>query len=346
MRRQAIAVVAIRAVSGEVGGAERAYAGLVQALTARGIDADLITVVTDESSPEALQESALRLAELDLGSYYGVITTKWPAYLLRHRNHVVLLMHPVRVFYDLWEEELARTPAAVRLRHEVLCLDRNALSRGRVRKLFAIGVEPAQRMRQQLGVDLEVLRIPSDLTGLHEGPFEHLLSCGRLHPWKRVDLIVAAMRLARARVRLRIVGTGCEEQALRDLAGDDDRIVFEGRVADRALVDLYARAVAVLFTPIREDLGFVTLEAFASGKPVITCRDSGEPARLVRHGDSGLVCESTPEALAAAIDRLCADHSLAAALGRRGREDARRITWDPVVDRLASVLGVAVPAAS
>jgi len=36
-----------------------------------------------------------------------------------------------------------------------------------------------------------------------------------------------------------------------------------------------------VFPPFEEDYGFVTAEAFASGKAVITCRDSGGPAELV-----------------------------------------------------------------
>ena len=35
----------------------------------------------------------------------------------------------------------------------------------------------------------------------------------------------------------------------------------------------------------------MTVEAFASRKAVVTCRDSGGPAELVRDGETGLVCE-------------------------------------------------------
>jgi glycosyltransferase involved in cell wall biosynthesis len=42
----------------------------------------------------------------------------------------------------------------------------------------------------------------------------------------------------------------------------------------------------------------VTVEAFMCGKPVITCRDSGGPAELVRNEENGFVTDPTPEALA------------------------------------------------
>ncbi len=45
------------------------------------------------------------------------------------------------------------------------------------------------------------------------------------------------------------------------------------------------------FPPLQEDYGFVTVEAFASRKAVVTCPDSGGPAELVDDGESGFVCE-------------------------------------------------------
>ena len=74
----------------------------------------------------------------------------------------------------------------------------------------------------------------------------------------------------------------------------------------------------VLFLPEREDLGLVTLEAFMSGKPVITCVDSGEPARLVQDGESGFVCLPDPRAIATRIDELASEPSRAAAMGEAG----------------------------
>ena len=55
-----------------------------------------------------------------------------------------------------------------------------------------------------------------------------------------------------------------------------------------------ANCRAVSFAPFAEDYGFVTVEAFASRKAVITCRDSGGPTELVRDEHTGLVCDPTP----------------------------------------------------
>ncbi len=97
---------------------------------------------------------------------------------------------------------------------------------------------------------------------------------------------------------------------------------------------MYANALGVLFAPFDEDYGYVTLEAFLSAKPVVTCRDSGGVLEFVRDGVNGRVAEPDPAALADALEGLAADRARAAAMGDAGRELARGITWDGVIEKL------------
>jgi glycosyltransferase involved in cell wall biosynthesis len=71
---------------------------------------------------------------------------------------------------------------------------------------------------------------------------------------------------------------------------------------------------------------------------VITCRDSGEPARLVRDGRTGFVCRPRPEEIAERIDRLAADRSEAAAMGARARTAIALPTWEELGRRLLAEL--------
>jgi glycosyltransferase involved in cell wall biosynthesis len=107
------------------------------------------------------------------------------------------------------------------------------------------------------------------------------------------------------------------------------------------LTDLYANALAVAFVPVREDYGYVTVEAFRSGKPVITCRDSGEAALLVEDGHTGLVVDPDPASLASAFERVGDDPALAATLGAAAFAKERTMRWDNVIPSLAHALGVA-----
>ena len=88
-----------------------------------------------------------------------------------------------------------------------------------------------------------------------------------------------------AGIRAVIAGDGEEREPLLRLIGSldlEDRVVLAGPLDDDQLVDHLAKCRAVCFPPLQEDYGFVTAEAFASSKPVVTCHDSGGPAELTR----------------------------------------------------------------
>jgi glycosyltransferase involved in cell wall biosynthesis len=138
-------------------------------------------------------------------------------------------------------------------------------------------------------------------------------------------------------LRITIAGEGEEEGALRrriDELGLAGRVELLGPIDDAALVERYARCRAVYFGPANEDYGFVTLEAFRSGKPVLTCLDSGGPAELVEDGRTGYVTEPAAEALAARLDALAADRSVAERMGEAARSVAAAHTWARAVEAL------------
>jgi alpha-1,3/alpha-1,6-mannosyltransferase len=82
---------------------------------------------------------------------------------------------------------------------------------------------------------------------------------------------------------------------------------------------LLENCTAVLYTPENEHFGIVPIECMCARRPVIAC-NSGGPVETVLDGQTGYLCEPTPEAFGAAMRRLLGDRSLAAALGRRARQ--------------------------
>ena len=90
----------------------------------------------------------------------------------------------------------------------------------------------------------------------------------------------------------------------------------------------------MLYAPYDEDYGYVTLQAFLAGKPVITTADAGGVLEWVVDGETGLVTDGTPEALGRAVDALVDDPDLAARMGAAGRAVAARLGWDRVVETL------------
>jgi glycosyltransferase involved in cell wall biosynthesis len=331
-----IAVIAVTSISGDQGGAERLYLGLAKALSDAGIETDLLQISSDETSIESIKETYLKFYDLDVKKYDGVISTKAPSYLVRHNNHVCYLLHTMRVFYDMFETEFPNPiPSLINQRKFINNLDNAALSSSRVRKIYSIGYEVAYRLLKYNNIQSEVLHpaLFSDNFVNHD-PGDYIFMPGRLHRWKRVDLAIKAIKYTQSPVKLKISGTGEDELVFRKIASDDSRIEFLGRVTDEDLIDLYANALAVSFTPLHEDYGYVTLEAFKSCKPVITCKDSGEPIYFVKDGFNGFICEPDPQDIAAKFDFLYRNQDKSKEMGLNGKISIDHINWSNIAHKL------------
>lgn len=339
-----VAVLAASATGEIFGGAERFYKALTEAFIEKGCRAELVPLPANEGSFDEIVENYKRSSELDLSTYDVVVSTKAPTYAVNHHRHVLYLVHTVRSFDDMFWEAFPRPHAKQFLeRAELQALEFQAISKIRAR--FAIGHEVANRLFRWKGISAEVLHPPIGLSNLRRGLIgDYFFLPGRLHPWKRIDLLIEAVLGSELPINLVIAGTGEAESPLRKLAGNDPRIKFVGKVTDEQLIGLYENALAVPFVPIREDYGYVTLEAFASGKPVLTCCDSGEPAYFVRHGETGLICSPDPRSVRDSMEWFFHHREDAKTMGERGYSLTRDMSWGVVVDRiLEAAFGSSMP---
>jgi glycosyltransferase involved in cell wall biosynthesis len=334
-----IAVISVRPKTGEVGGAERLVEGLAGAIRARGHLVDLVYVESDESSFETIEETYLRCYDLDLARYEGVISTKAPSYLVRHPNHVCYLIHTIRAFYDMFDGEFPQADKRLLKQRDLIhSLDTGALRPPRTKKVFCIGHEVSRRLTKWNHIASEVIHPALSLNSFERGDFKYVFCPGRLHRWKRTDLVIDAFQHVRGDVQLLIAGTGEDEERLRARGARDPRIRFLGRVSDAELVKAYSDALVVPFVPIREDYGYVTLEAFRSGKPVITCKDSGEPTVFVCDGSTGFVCAPKAKAIGEKIEFFRKNWEVAREMGDRGRRSVAHINWPNVAQTLLEAL--------
>jgi glycosyltransferase involved in cell wall biosynthesis len=228
------------------------------------------------------------------------------------------------------------------IREIVHYCDRVAFRPGAMRRLCAISETVARREGYfPPGVDVVPVPHPTHLTGFRApGEGRYFFTVSYLDDPKRIDLLIEATRRLGAEAELWIAGSGPREEQLKALAGDDRRIRFLGFVNDEALLDLYAQALCVLFVPMDEDLGLVALEAMTAGKPVITTHDAGGVSELVGDGETGIVADPDPGAIADAMRRLQSDPALARTMGQRGREQAAAVSWARVGETLLE--GIAV----
>jgi glycosyltransferase involved in cell wall biosynthesis len=272
-----------------------------------------------------------------------VISFRFPSYAVRHPSHVCWLNHRMREYYDLWERFTRgmgrRALVKETLRRRIFhALDRRLLTRNLTR-LVAQSRTIQARLRRFGGIDSELLYPPAPERPYRtDGYGDYVLAVSRLHPLKRLDLLIeAAARMRSDSLGVKIAGEGEDEGRLRErirVLGLGGRVELLGAIGERELVDHYARCRAVFFAPWNEDYGFVTLEAFRSGKAVVTTADSGGPSELVADGVSGFVAEPTPEAVAARLDRIASDRPLAEKLGEGALAAAREHTWPRAVEYL------------
>ena len=314
---------------------------LVAALQRAGHVADLVT--TPDYGFGRLLRTYRAALRTDVSRFDQVISLRYPSFAVEHPRHVCWLNHTMREYYDLWPRFSASISAKNRIKEGIrrVILHRvdGRLLRAHVTRVVAQSKTIQARLARDFGIDAEVVYPPAPMAAYRcEQYGDYLFSVSRLDPLKRVDLLVRALaEPAARRVRAVIAGDGEQANALRALAselGVADRVEFPGRIDDDAMQRHLAQCRAVAFTPFAEDYGFVTIEAFASAKAVITCRDSGGPAELVEDDRNGVVCDPTPASLAIALARLADDRAFAERLGKAAAARAATITWDAAVSRL------------
>lgn len=218
------------------------------------------------------------------------------------------------------------------LRKVIKRLDANAL-RG-VRMISAISKTVAARTEYFHGAkNVKAFYPMSEFCGNAVGAGAHYLAYSRLDRAKRLDLVINAYRKAQTKRPLLIAGDGPEADNLRELATGDKRIKFLGRVSDEKLAELVSQARAVVFTPLLEDYGYVTVEALSSGRPVITVSDSGGPSEFVVHGENGWISAPSPEELAESFSHAdtLTDWE---AMATRCKKSVAKVGWDPLVKEI------------
>jgi glycosyltransferase involved in cell wall biosynthesis len=334
------------------GGAEKHVRRLTEELTRRGAEADLVSLPLIEQERFDIVTSALAWRSLAIEEIGGrpvdaVIATRFPSYAARHRNKVVWLIHQYRQAYDQLgtpHSDLTSSPEDRRTREVIAEIDRRGLSEAR--KVFANSRTVAARLSRFNGIDSEPLYHPPPLAGRYRtGPLgDYALSIGRLEAWKRPDLVIQALAHA-PQAKLVLLGRGPEEGRLKRLAADAavaGRVRFLPEVDEEGLIALYAGARLVVIAPEGEDLGYVPLEAFLSGKAVLTTDDAGGPLEFVENGRTGFVVPARPEALGAALALAWESPDALARLGEAGASRVRALTWDRAVDALMKACGLAL----
>ena len=196
-----------------------------------------------------------------------------------------------------------------------------------------------------LRADAPVTLIPNGVeleSRPHRAPTKPLIVfLGRLHPIKRVDLLLDAFAAARERHRdARLAIAGPDEYGLRsELAAragrDAGAITWLGAIDAAGRRELLAHASTLVMCSDSESFGMSVLEAMAAAVPVVVTRTC--PWSDVERYDTGYWIEQNAAAIADAIVRILDDPDRGRAMGERGRALVERsYQWDAIAHAFAA----------
>ncbi len=351
-------VAAYFAPAWEYGGPPRSMLALCQAQRAAGIDAEVFTTTATgegelpahcdgivfegvpvryfpRGNPKWLLASAamwrpLRAAleRADVAHLHGLFNgTVWMAGLLA-RNRVPYVISPRGMLQDaalghhLWRKRAAwqlfdrSAFHHAALWHATSPFEADALRSNGTTPVVEIPNAVAERVvPPDLAEEAQrALGIPSD---------PYVVFLGRLHPIKRLDLLIDAFAtVAREIPAARLVIAGPDETGQRSalaarVAPLGARVQWTGQVDGAVKTGLLAGSRALVLCSDSESFGMSVAEAMAAGVPVVVTRSCPWP--IVEVEGCGFWIEQSPDAIANALVTLLRHPKAAREMGRRGQ---------------------------
>ena len=217
------------------GGAEELRDHLVANLCLHGIDAEAMSIPFTWDPAERLIEEMWIARTLEITNVDRVIALKFPAYLMRHPNKVLWVLHQHRQAYDLWDAKqsnIPATPRGDRIRQIIRHADATAFAEAKA--VFTPSAIGHDRLRRYNSVDAAILPQPlNDAELFIGGPAGgFVFAGGRVGRSKRQTLLVEALKYAPG-VRMVIAGPpdqtmdGPELIRLAARLGVEDRLTLD-----------------------------------------------------------------------------------------------------------------------
>ena len=171
-----------------------------------------------------------------------------------------------------------------------------------------------------------------------------MLFLSRLHPCKRVDLIITALpQVAQEFPNIFLLLVGPDENHYSYLANLARRLGVQsyfrwiGTLHGFERLRAYSACHFLVLPSDYEPFGIVLLEAMAMGKPVIAV-DSGPQRYIVKDGETGLLIQPGDfSQLSKAMVTLLGDEDLRKRMGRNAREWAENFRLSKIVDKIEGI---------
>lgn len=239
----------------------------------------------------------LAIESFDLSRYDLIISSSYAVAkgVLTHSNqlHICYCHSPVRYAWDLHHQYLKESGLNKGLKglivkyflHKLRIWDISSVNR--VDSFIGNSKYIAKRIKKLYDRDARVIYPPVSVSDFEcvSDKEDFYLTCSRMVPYKKVDLIVESFRSLPDK-RLVVIGTGPDMDKVRRVAGPN--VDLMGYQSFEVLKDHMQRAKAFIYAA-EEDFGIVPVEAQACGTPVIAFGKGGvtETVKSLTNSDSG-----------------------------------------------------------
>ena len=197
------------------------------------------------------------------------------------------------------------------------------------------------------GVDTKLFNIAKRDTGLRSSwgatdDTKVLISVGRMAPEKNLDQVLKtydALKSTGQAFKLVMVGDGPLKEQFQKRYPE---IIFPGMLSQTNLAAYYASSDLFIFPSQTETFGNVTLEALASGIPVLAF-DCAAARDWVQTGVNGwLIAENNPEGFAAQAVTIFNSKDLLDQITQSTRQQVVHLDWDQIAEQVESVFWDAI----
>ncbi len=197
------------------------------------------------------------------------------------------------------------------------------------------------------GVDTKLFNIAKRDTSLRSSwgatdDTKVLISVGRMAPEKNLDQVLKtydALKSTGQAFKLVMVGDGPLKEQFQKRYPE---IIFPGMLSQSNLAAYYASSDLFIFPSQTETFGNVTLEALASGIPVLAF-DCAAARDWVQTGTNGwLVAENNPEGFAAQAVGIFNNKDLLDQITQSTRQQVVHLDWDQIAEQVESVFWDAI----
>ncbi|MBE3091657.1 MAG: glycosyltransferase, partial [Candidatus Atribacteria bacterium] len=170
-----------------------------------------------------------------------------------------------------------------------------------------------------------------------------ILFVGRVASEKSIDKIIKSLAIIKKRgiskEKLLIVGNGSAMDELKQLARTlkvEEDVIFAGAVSYEEIQHYYKMAYVFTIASTTETFGMVTIEALASGVPVLAVKAPGA-VDILTDGLDGLLVDNDTEKFANALEKIIREPELREKLSQGALKTSEKYSIDKISERMLNL---------